>query len=423
MIRLILLALALVGCGSDATFYQSSCQCATDEKPAAARSFSLAPLSANFFGAVGDGITDDTFHLQCWLNACAGRSGFLPAGRYVSGTLYIDGKTKISGAGSSSSVILARSGLTGAPVLRNACFAGGPNTYANAAISVSDIGFDVACPEEVRCVDLVSFVKVRGLTIHACRFDHAGYIGLAVAGSREVAITGNEFAHCGKPAITTEGGPALWVDNYAGDGSISREVAITGNVFHDNEWSGVYFGGMNSSVSGNTFTDNKEAAIFSQAFRSTISGNVINGVTRKYISACGIETGGAVLTISANHISGVESSCIALTDAQLVTITGNTLANPRQDPTTYPTAGGIAIISTAALNLQPKWITIAGNAIWSNVGVPWSAIDIGASAGAPVEAITITGNSFQTASPFAGGALTIDSGMIGPGFLVSGNNL
>jgi len=57
-------------------------------------------VSAKDFGAIGDGVTDDTVALQAALNAASGQSLFIPEGEYiVSETLYIPAGTRIFGAG------------------------------------------------------------------------------------------------------------------------------------------------------------------------------------------------------------------------------------------------------------------------------------------------------------------------------------
>ena len=69
-------------------------------------------ISAKDFGAVGDGIADDTAELQAFLNACEGGSGFIPEGKYrVNGSLTLPSNAVITGvpgndAGTLGTVIL-----------------------------------------------------------------------------------------------------------------------------------------------------------------------------------------------------------------------------------------------------------------------------------------------------------------------------
>lgn len=74
----------------------------------------IAGSSVNVFdyGVVGDGVTDDTAAFQAFLNACAGRSGFIPEGKYrINGSLVLPSNAVIEGvpgndAGTLGTVIL-----------------------------------------------------------------------------------------------------------------------------------------------------------------------------------------------------------------------------------------------------------------------------------------------------------------------------
>lgn len=78
-------------------------------------------LNATWYGAAGDGTTDDTAALQAWLDACAAlsRPGYLPPGSYLTGDLTIRGTAlsgsfsqgiRVRGAGYDQSTLLAKSG-------------------------------------------------------------------------------------------------------------------------------------------------------------------------------------------------------------------------------------------------------------------------------------------------------------------------
>ena len=58
-------------------------QAGTDAKPRTAQSKLRDVLSVKDFGAVGDGVADDTLAIQNALNAAGGRAVFVPAGTYV----------------------------------------------------------------------------------------------------------------------------------------------------------------------------------------------------------------------------------------------------------------------------------------------------------------------------------------------------
>lgn len=91
-------------------------------------------LDVRAFGAVGDGVTDDTAAIQAALTAGAGNAVFLPAGTYlITDTLSIPANTKLFGVGPQRSVI--ERGFNGTMI-----------TIALADAEVSDLALDGAAP-------------------------------------------------------------------------------------------------------------------------------------------------------------------------------------------------------------------------------------------------------------------------------------
>jgi hypothetical protein len=365
-------------------------------------------VSAKDFGVVGDGSTDDTTAIQAFLNAAQGKTGLLNSGTYlVNDTLLIKTNTILVGEGFSNSIIVAGPNLGNKAIFLNQNYTGTLNVYTDVNISVSNIGFNgnnitVTGPE------LVAFGKVNGLIIDSCKIYNRPYIGLSLGGCLNFNVTNSEFTNCGKVAVTSEGGAALYIAS-AGDGTRSNSGTITNNYIHDNRWAGIYANGDKTIISQNNLISNKEAGIFQTGNNNIINDNKIVGVTRQNISASGIESGGYAHIISNNYISDVDASCIALTDVQGSILEGNYLSQAARDNVYYPQGAGISIITTLASPNQPRDILIGNNKYASGDAKTYSAVDIGNAGAAPVY-IVITANDFSGVTYSSGQAIKVAAG-------------
>ena len=70
-------------------------------------------VSVKDFGAVGDGVTDDTAAFSNWLTAISGSAGYLPAGTYLTSPFTMPNNTAIFGDGARTTVIKMLSGSNG----------------------------------------------------------------------------------------------------------------------------------------------------------------------------------------------------------------------------------------------------------------------------------------------------------------------
>ena len=358
-------------------------------------------ISVLDFGATGDGVTDDTLAVQAALLAGAGQIVFFPAGTYLCTTIIIYSKTAMIGEGISATVIKAKSTLAGnAALLWNNIQTGTLNVYYDVGILIQGMTFD-GNGLGTRTAELVSLGKVQNTTIRDCMVRNIGYIGLAFGGSNNVRILNCKFTTTGNPVVTAEGGASVWF-GASPDATGTTNVLIDQCSFYALEWAGIYANCNRITISGCSFLNVKEAGIFSGSpnLGLIIEGCTINGVTRKYISASGIETGASNVTIVGNSISNVGSNCISLTDTQNVTISGNTLSECRQESVVFTDASGIAVITTVASPNQPRNITITGNT-FSNLTVNAYAFVVVGNVGAAVLNVTVQNNN--TDSTFTSG--------------------
>lgn len=134
------------------------------------------------FGAVGDGVTDDTAAINRALrelltvdapNAATRRSLFFPAGNYlVSGTIYVPPFVTIYGEGGSSSTITLQTGSSATNLLatcdslgQTGASIGTNGAYAPQTVTVSNIGLYVQDQ-----VSIVLLDSAKGITFDGCHF-------------------------------------------------------------------------------------------------------------------------------------------------------------------------------------------------------------------------------------------------------------
>ena len=363
-------------------------------------------ISVKDFGATGDGSTDDTTAINNALVAASGNSLYFPAGTYICTTLSVYSNTALIGAGAGATMIKAKSSLGGSAALLTTAATG----YSN--ISLDGITFD-GNNLQSRTAELVGFGIVADVTVKNCVFQNVGYIGLAFGGCTRIVVANNRFYNTGATAVSSEGGPALWMG--LNGSTACYDGVIQGNEFHDLNWSGMYPMCNNLSIVGNIIHTVKEGGIFlnNTVNYVSISGNTIIGVTKKYISSSGIEAGCNYLSITGNTISSVDSDCISITDTQRTTISGNTLAECRADSTSFPTASGIGIISTNSSPNQPQYISISGNDFQSFSVNPYAFVSIGVSGSGYPNYISIQDNNISGNTFTSGKAISWTSGKIG----------
>lgn len=280
----------------------------------------LENISVKDFGAVGDGVTDDTAAIQAALNSGA-KGVYFPSGTYlvkdatntVNGTvLDVPSDVTLFGDGYGSVLKLGAHTTVGHRMLRL-------NGVSN--VEIRGLRFDgnrtqqTGAGEEqshaVFMTGTTGCTNVRVLNCHLTNMMGDGvYIGgSANPGSQNVLIEGNTFDNNFRQCVsivrgqfiriigndlsnTTGTNPAAGVDieaNTAGD--TLRQITISGNNIRGN-----YFGifcnelapAREITITGNTFSDQRHADIYCRGHHVVISNNVIypNGKT---VSAPAIE--------------------------------------------------------------------------------------------------------------------------------------
>lgn len=391
-------------------------------------------LSVKDFGAVGDGITDDTVAIQAALNAGTSRSVYFPAGTYrISASLLIKTKTTLIGDGMEKSIIKLMPGFAaGATAIRNETISGTVDVYYDTDLEFYGLTFD-GNNNSTRTGELVAIAKVRNVTFSNCGFQNHTFIALAMTANSNMVVTECYFTNNGRPRPSTVSAPALWTATSVL--GTSYDVRVENNYFRGNNWSAAYFMPVRGSFTNNNCVDNGESTIFCNNTGAylRIENNTITGTTRSNISGSGIECGAPYTIITGNTIDSCAAEGIALTDVQNVTIANNIIFNNGQDTAYYPFPNGITIVNTASSPNQPDHIQIHGNRIGDRQGTKTQYAAIGFSGGgAACTNVAIYNNDFAeqktatyfnlTASTFGTGCYTLNNydknGSLQPPFVV-----
>ena len=241
-------------------------------------------------------------------------------------------------------------------LLQNTVTTGSTDVYYDQDIEI--FGGIISGNALARTNSLVSFIKTFNVHLNNVRVTGNRYMGIALGGCRHTIFNGIEVDHCGNPTVTAEGGAAVWVGDNTGR---SYDTQFLGAYIHDNEWSACYANGIDVLFDeACRLMSNRESVIFAN---STCDGldfrGIIDGTTKKNISASGIEFGGKNLRVS-GQIRNTGNGCIDLTDARGVKIMGAKLSNGGQDLATFPNATYVTLLSTLASGSQVSKIQIVG---------------------------------------------------------------
>lgn len=268
----------------------------------------LDTISVKDFGAVGDGVTDDSAAIQRGIEAIAAIGAgtlYFPAGQYYvpnnTTALRIKSSIRIVGAGMQASVI--RYNDSASPSRRD-CFRVF-NDAGDFDITFEDIAIqsDWGAGDYAQRSHLMELHTTGTVNIHKCRFSDSSFFNVVVSGSPRVHITGCEFyrsvadgIHCsGCANVTVDGNffqfindDAIAVHTDDLDASpVQAGIVISNNRIIDSQGIAT-LGGKHVTITGNSITRAHTRAISVGAPGSvegntavlsvSITGNVIDTV-------------------------------------------------------------------------------------------------------------------------------------------------
>jgi parallel beta-helix repeat protein len=305
------------------------------------------------FGAVGDGITDDTAAFQSFLNA---GGGSIPAGIYSVSDLTIPSNTKIWSF--KNATIRARVGTTRIFSGNNASDVSIEGlTIDGNAIAQDGIYFQGASSNRI----LITNNVIQGVTINAIWIQQAkyttvtqntilqpgghgivhtiaaerfvisnnliedpGYAGIIFSQGNFGSITGNYIKNGG-----------TFGDNITGYHQFNSDITITGNVCDGSQNHGIHVGGSRITVTGNIVLNSLQSGIFissnvggsstnpqTTSNEVIVTGNVID-TTINLFPIFFIQVDGGV--IASNKTKGAAQANIHLRNCDEVNVIGNNI--------------------------------------------------------------------------------------------------
>lgn len=229
----------------------------------------------------------------------------------------------------------------GKPLLQNLVVYGASNCYYDTDIQIHGGKFDGSMIPG-RTNSLLGFLKTKDLLIDRVEICNNTYMGVAIGGSFRPVVNHCDLHHTGKTSITTEGGAAIWLGT-TGDGSRCIRASLVDNYIHETQWSAIYASGRIINVHGNQIWDIKESALFGVVDGLNYRGNHTRGVSRKYISASGVEIGGPNNLISDSTFEYVENCAVSLTDVSNTTVHDLNCSEIGTDLVRFPQASVVEI--------------------------------------------------------------------------------
>ena len=307
------------------------------------------------FGAVGDGVADDSSAIQTALNQAAGKALWVPAGyTFACGArLQIPSNTYLCGNGV----------LKALPLGTSASIEG--FLYGASLANVTIDGVQIDCNPSAQTHPLLTAIRFTAssdVTVKNCQVT-CSYAGVYIrSGSNSVAVTNNNIDNSygsstdaalrHGPSIIVGADNAIIANNYI-KGITSTAVAdsdIATGIVAGADGTTVY---TNVSVTGNVVNASYSAYALTYINGAAITGNAAYNCLTKNHSQGFIATSCNAIVVDGNTFRNIDYTGIALVDCQDSTVSNNIVSN---DTTFYigagsngaKTANGITVSQTGA---------------------------------------------------------------------------
>jgi parallel beta-helix repeat protein len=327
-------------------------------------------INAADFGAVGDGITDDTIALQAAITAAYGAVLYLPGKTYLVSALTIASGISISGAGYARTTIKLKASANTIPLTISAAnnvVLSDLTVDGNKAANAS--GF--SCVRTTGACDAPEFHRVRFLNaktdglsqagtvskmvVSGCVAEYCGNDGFSISSATTSLITGNRSNNNGRFGIVVTSdynrvvGNTCYSNTSTGIALVGGDYCVaTGNSCFGNTGHGLQFNACTNSIqSGNNCSSNGLSGLdqtLGCTNCTTIGnlswGNTVRGIEIDSGTYQAIVTGNTVLNNGEVGISVYRSPGTIVTNNQCLN-NGNTTA-PRYGIRLWDDVGTLA---------------------------------------------------------------------------------
>lgn len=298
--------------------------------------------SVKDFGAIGDGVTDDTAAISNAISSGT-KHLYFPEGTYIVTTIYKSGIAGLEMSGvPGRSVIKKKAGSYGTNV--DGAISGIIDFVSSSDITVDGIKFDGnkanALPSGGTHLNGLNFYLCNRTKVLNCEFVDVEFQGLNHQCTNQAWVTNNKFLTCGWSGVGFAGG---YFTTYG-----AETCVIADNCF-ESIWAGIQCQVSTVSVNIENNRFKNSSLIFAQDVRyATISGNTFDGAA---------PTGA---------LGEAPQDAITIESDYNITIVGNTINAPARH--------GIYVVGNYMPNgpkegiLTSNDITISGNVITNTVG-------------------------------------------------------
>ena len=326
-------------------------------------------ISVKDFGAVGDGVTDDTAAIQSAVNAAGGKALYFPGGTYIVGEII---------------TVLSNSSLYGDPGVTTLKLK--TKTYAPANVSIF-------------VLTNITNVYIYGLTFNGNKgnigttrnpintvfqttkvtFDTCEWInceGICLNVSTVVdnfAVLNCRFINCGGATDNSDGYRNQAIAFSADGAARSKDIEITGNYFFAIGLDCISMTNLDNVVVSNNSAYNSYTFLFNtptiySTINLTVTGNVIyntnQGALNNSVNPVAIDLPAVInATVIGNAIFDTDQAAIGIFDgSDNVVVSNNTIVNAVRKPASW--CGAISVGANGAAS-NSFWVTVSNNIIVS----------------------------------------------------------
>ncbi len=332
------------------------------------------------FGAIGDGVANDTAAIQAAVNASTGNTLYIPAGTYlVSSEIFLVSNITLAGEGPGTIIKIANGSYAAGTRIFTATEFGGDGGKNN--ITIQDITFDgnkgnIGTARS----PIITYFKGSNFSVIGCTFQNCEGICLNLSTITEnVKIENVKFINCGGAPDNSDGyrkQAIAFSNSTGGSATRTRSVLITNCIFDSQGLDCISLGNCDDViVSGNTAKDSYSFAytvanpfnctnvtISNNAIFNTNQGAFVSNTPPLAIDLPDLTNG----SIANNVISSCNAAGIGVfSSSKNIVVFGNSLLNVCNFVGSW--VGGISIGGAVSVGF-PDNIIVVGNTVKNTLG-------------------------------------------------------